>query len=120
MSETEKIVTITKFIGSESGGTTGTFTTSSNTQTAFDSFSATIFRSALYTIQLTSNTSYQTFELSVLQDGANTYLSQYGEISNNGPLATIDAVVAYNFVEMLITPVNPTTEVQFSKILLPL
>ena len=111
----EKVVTITKFIGSESSDQIVTITSSSNTQLTIDSWSENLFRSAKYTIQITYGSSYEILEMKVLQNGLYVWMNQYGDINNNGSLGIWDANIQNSYVNILFTPNNAGTVIKFIK-----
>ena len=88
-----------------------TFTTSTTSQVTVDAFPSATYRSAKYVAQMTSNTSYHMIELSTIHDGANVWLSQYGEIYTGSSLGTFDASITSGVLSLLFTPTNSTTTV---------
>jgi hypothetical protein len=122
MSDTEKVVSITKFVGSQpgSGGVT-TYTTSSTNQIVLDSWSESLFRSAKYEIQIESiNNTHHVLEMRLLQNGLGVWMVQYGEIYTSGSLGVFDADISNAFVNLLFTPVNASTVIKFTKVLIPI
>jgi hypothetical protein len=91
---------------------TNTFTTSSTSQVAVDSFSASTYRSAKYEVQVTSGSNYHVIELRVVHDGTTTYLAQYGEILTNSSLGTFDTDISGGNVRLLFTGVNSVSVVK--------
>lgn len=87
-------------------------TTSNTDLQTFDSFSASTFRSAHYMVQMASGTDYHTIQLSLIHDGTNVYLAQYGEIFDNVSLGTFDASIASGNVNVQVTPVNAVTAIK--------
>jgi len=91
---------------------TNTFTTSSTSQVAVDSFSASTYRSAKYEVQVTSGTDYHVIELRVVHNGTTTYLAQYGEILTSSSLGTFDTDISGGNVRLLFTGVNSVSVVK--------
>jgi len=89
-----------------------TYVSSNTNSQSFDSFSAAAFRSAQYNVQLTSGTDYHVINLSLVHDGTDVYLAQYGEIFDNVSLATFDANIISSNVELLFVPANAVTTVK--------
>lgn len=87
-------------------------TTSNTDLQTFDSFVASTYRSAHYMVQMASGTDYHTIQLSLIHDGTNVYLAQYGEIFDNVSLGTFDATIASGNVNVQITPANAVTAVK--------
>jgi hypothetical protein len=109
----------TSFIANSSFVTIGdtalkyaTFTTSSTSQVAFDTFAAASFRSAKYLVQMTSGSAYHMIELSVIHDDTTVYLAQYGEVKSGASLGTFDASITTGTLSMFITPANAVTVVK--------
>lgn len=90
--------------------------------TTFDSFSATEFRMVKYLISISktdggANKFYGT-ELSILVDGANTNVSEYGTIDNDGDIGTVSVSRSGGMINLILTPnpaVKPVT-VRFARI----
>jgi hypothetical protein len=91
---------------------TNTFTTSSTSQVAVDSFSASTYRSAKYEVQVTSGSNYHVIELRVVHNGSTTYLAQYGEILTSSSLGTFDTDISGGNVRLLFTGVNSVSVVK--------
>ena len=109
----------TSFIANSSFVTIGetavkyaTFTTSSISQVAFDTFAAATYRSAKYMVQMTSGAAYHAIELSLIHDGTTVYLAQYGEVKSGASLGTFDASITSGTLSVLITPANSVTVVK--------
>ena len=88
-----------------------TSTTTTTSETAVDTFSATVYRSAQYQIQITQGTSYHVTTLNVLHDGSSVYLSEFGTIRNGSVLATFDADVNSGSVRIKATPSSDSSTV---------
>jgi hypothetical protein len=89
----------------------GTGTSSSTSQFTLNSFSASVFRSAEYTVQITNSTDsdYQTLKISLFHDGTTVYLTQYASIFDNGAQAAFDADISSGSVRLLATPASSDT-----------
>jgi len=87
-------------------------TTSNTDLQTFDSFATATYRSAHYMVQMTSGTDYHTIQLSLIHDGTNVYLAQYGEIFDNVSLGTFGANIASGNVNVEITPANSVTAIK--------
>ena len=90
--------------------------------TTFDSFSANDFRMVKYLISISKtddgNNKFYGTELSILIDGVNTNVNEYGTIDNDGDIGTISVSRTGNTVNLIITPnpaVKPVT-VRFARI----
>ena len=90
--------------------------------TTFDSFSTTDLRMAKYLVSISkttggSNKFYGT-ELSILIDGENINVSEYGTMDNDGDIGTISVSRSGAVVSLIVTPnpaVKPVT-VRFARI----
>ena len=89
----------------------GTGSSSSTAQFTLNSFSATVFRSAEYTVQVTNSTDsdYQTLKIVLFHDGTTVYLTQYASIFDNGAQATFDADINSGNVRLRATPASGDT-----------
>ena len=97
-----------------------TITTSSVSQVTLDSWSSATYRSAKYFVQMTSGSEYNVIELSMVHDGANVYLTQYGEIKTTAnSLGTFDASISTGTLSVLFTPTFSSTTVKASVTLIP-
>ena len=84
-------------------------------QTIIDSFVASDWRMVKYIISISKtsggdNKFYAT-ELSILIDGTNLNVSQYGVIDNNGDIGTISVTKDGGYVRLKVTPVSGITPV---------
>jgi hypothetical protein len=88
--------------------TTGT-STSATTQVAIKSISATSFRSARFTVQVTNTTdsTYHLTEVLVIHDGTTPSITEYGTIfTGTAAEATFDADISSNNLRLLATPAS--------------
>lgn len=78
--------------------TAKTFTLSANTETAIDSWEKTLYRSAIYNIQVVQGTKYEIGTIHLTHDGTGTYITNYAMVSSavigtgNEPLYTASIV----------------------------
>jgi hypothetical protein len=100
----------------------GTFGNNDNTiseiqnTTIFDSFNATEWRMVKYLVSISKTTQgdnyYYATELTILIDGADVSVSEFGTIDNDGNIGTISVSRAGNTVALTITPdpvIKPVT-----------
>jgi hypothetical protein len=100
----------------------GTFGNNDNTiseiqnTTVVDSFSATEWRMVKYLVSISKTTQGDNYfyatELTILVDGADVSVSEYGTIDNDGNIGTISVSRAGNTVALTITPdpvIKPVT-----------
>lgn len=85
-------------------------------QTVIDSFSATEWRMVKYLVSLsTVNNQYKSLyatELTVLIDGNDISVSEYGTIDNDGNMGTVTVSRNGNTIELIVNPessINPIT-----------
>jgi len=95
-----------------------TATTTTTSESNIDTFSASVFRSAQYQIQITRGSLYQVTTLNVLHDGTDVYLSEFGTIKTGSSLATFDADINSGNVRVRATPAfSSSTVFKISKTL---
>jgi hypothetical protein len=100
----------------------GTFGNNDNTiseiqnTTIFDSFNATEWRMVKYLVSISKTTQGDNYfyatELTILIDGADVSVSEFGTIDNDGNIGTISVSRAGNTVALTITPdpvIKPVT-----------
>ena len=105
----------------------GTFGNNENTisgienPTVIDSFDATIWRMVKYIVSISKTTNgdnkFYATELTVLIDGTDVSVSEYGTIDNDGNMGTISVSRTGNTVALTITPdsnIKPVT-VRFAR-----
>lgn len=90
-------------------------TTSSVSQVSVDSFPSATYRSAKYYVQMTSGSEYHVIEISLLHDGTDVNLVQYGEIRTGASLGTFDASISTGTLNLLFTPTNATTTIKLTR-----
>lgn len=97
---------------SSAGITTTTYTSSTTTTNQIiDSVAITSIRTVKYLYQVTSGTSYQAGEILIIQDGSNSWITEYANINTGTVLATFNATVAGGNLNLVFTPVNAVTTV---------
>jgi hypothetical protein len=93
---------------------TATLTTTTTTaDQVVDSWSATVFRTAKYTIQIhdTTNSHYQASEILVIHNGVTPYLTEYAIVYSNSVLASFDADVSGGNIRLLVTPTSANSDI---------
>jgi RNase P/RNase MRP subunit POP5 len=94
-------------------------TTAAATQFTLDSFSTTAYRSAKYLVQISSGSSYELLEMTLIHDGTTVYLSQYGNIKTGATLGVFDATISTGTLSLLATPNNAVTTFKTAITLIP-
>jgi hypothetical protein len=89
-------------------------TISGNSIVNLDTYSATAYRTARYTVQVVdqvnvSTTSCHVTEMTVFHDGVNVYINEYGTSTNNGELGGFSANLVSGQVILNFTPTNATS-----------
>ena len=80
--------------------------------TVIDTFDASTYRSAKYTIKVSDNTGYQALEALLVHDDINSIITVYGSLSTTGSeLMSLSTVVNGDDIELRATPVNSSTSV---------
>jgi hypothetical protein len=78
--------------------------------TVIDSFDATVWRMVKYIISISKTTAgdnkFYATELTILADGTNVSVSEYGTIDNDGNIGTINVSRTGNTVAITVTPDN--------------
>ena len=90
--------------------------------TVIDSFDATVWRMVKYIISISKTTAgdnkFYATELTILADGTNVSVSEYGTIDNDGNIGTINVSRTGNTVAISVTPdpaIKPVT-VRYARI----
>jgi hypothetical protein len=97
------IVTASSFSLPDGLISSGSLTTSSPTEIAIDSFSASSYRSAKYQVQVESGSNYQTTEISVLHNDTTTFMTEYGTLQTGDSLASFTTDLSDGSVRLLAT-----------------
>ena len=89
-------------------------TTTTTANQVLDSFAASAFRTAKYTIQVhdTANNYYHSCEILLVHDGSAVYMTEYAIIYTNVSLASFNADIAGGNVRLLVTPTNSTNTIR--------
>jgi hypothetical protein len=78
--------------------------------TVIDSFDATVFRMVKYLVSISKTTAgdnkFYATELTILVDGTDVSVSEYGTIDNDGNIGTINVSRTGNTVALSVTPDN--------------
>lgn len=92
-----------------------TFTTSSTSAVAVDSFATTTYRSAKYLAQMTSGSSYHAIELLVLHNGTTAYMNEYGEVYTGVSLGDFEVSITAGVVNLMFTGTNAVTAIKLTR-----
>ena len=96
-----------------SAGNNETTITGIENSTIFDNFSTTEWRSVKYVVSLskTGGNRFSTTELTIVPDGTNVNVSEYGTVDNDGNIGTISVSRAGDTVSLTVTPVGGITPI---------
>jgi len=96
-----------------SAGNNETTITGIENTTIFDNFLTTEFRSVKYVVTLnkTGSNKYYTTELTIVPDGTNVNVSEYGTVDTNGNIGTVSVSMAGTTVSLTIVPVGGQTPI---------
>ena len=95
---------------------TNSATTTTESQTSIDSFSASTYRSAKYQVQITRGSEYQVTEISIVHDGSDSYGTEYATLKTGETLSTFSTDISGGNVRLLATPSSSTSTVfKFTK-----
>lgn len=104
------------------GGTTGleggsVHLTTSGSAT-LDQFSASLYTTIKYLVQATSGNDLHVSEVTLVHNGSNVYLSEYGTFYTASELVTFDSTLDTNtgLIDLSVTPINVDTYVDFKRI----
>lgn len=101
--------TVEAFKGSnnmQAGFTTGVISGSSETN--LDVFNANLYTTAKYIVQVKDGANVHSSEILLIHDGTNSYLTEYGIITNNGELGTFGADLSGGNVTLKFIPTGAT------------
>ena len=81
--------------------------------TVFDNFTASEWRSVKYVVSLkkSSGDKFFTTELTIVPDGTNDNVSEYGTVDNDGNIGTVSVSMAGTTVSLSIVPVAGQTPI---------
>jgi len=95
---------------------TNSATTTTESQTSIDSFSASTYRSAKYQVQITRGSEYQVTEISIVHDGSDSYGTEYATLKTGVNLSTFSTDISGGNVRLLATPSSSSSTVfKFTK-----
>ena len=92
-------------------GTANNVTTTSTTQTAVASISASTHRSVEFLVQATEGTNYHVIKVLVIHDGSTAYNTQYGEMFTNTSVFSLDADISGGNIRLLATSASANSTV---------
>lgn len=85
----------------------GTTTLASNSAgQVVDTFTTGSYATIKYLVQVKTATNYQATELMLLQDGTNTYLTEYATLANNGSVGVFSADISSGNCRLLFSPTS--------------
>lgn len=87
------------------------FQTTTNSLIEVDSFSASLYSTVKYIVQVKTATSLHSTELFCIQDGISTYLSEYATLISGAPLGSFSIELAGGRMKLNFTPDNPTNDI---------
>ncbi len=88
--------------------------------TVIDTFDASTYRSAKYTIKVSDNTGYQALETLLVHDNTTSIITVYGSLSTTGTeLVNLSTAKNGNDIELRATPVNSSTSVKLMATYVP-
>lgn len=91
-------------------------TTSTTANNVVDSFAKITYRSAKYTVQITSGTDYHVTEVLLLHDDSDVFITEYGTIFSNTSLGNVTAAINSANVELIVAPTNSSSVVKTKRI----
>ena len=96
-----------------SAGNNETTITGIENTTIFDNFLTTEWRSVKYVVSLskTNGDKFSTTELTIVPDGTNDNVSEYGTVDNDGNIGTVSVSMAGTTVSLSIVPVAGQTPI---------
>ena len=96
-----------------SAGNNETTITGIENTTIFDNFYTTEWRSVKYVVSLskTGGDKFSTTELTIVPDGTNVNVSEYGTVDNDGNIGTVSVSMAGTTVSLSIVPVAGQTPI---------
>ena len=101
--------------GGDSYTSNGSLLTSSTTSNqVLDSFDSTQYRTVKYIIQAISGSNIHSSEVILTHNDTDTFASQYGVVKSSGSaLFTLSSTMNSGNVELLVTPINAVTQIDF-------
>ena len=77
-----------------------------------DTFAAGAYRTAKYMVQASSGTAYQVVEVLIVHNGTSVFMTEYGSVTTDTNLVTLDGDISAGNVRLLVTPSNATTTIR--------
>ena len=87
----------------------------STSNSTIDTFSATSFRSAEYTIQASNSSAYQVSKVLVVHDGTTAYATEYAIVNSAAQMLSLGATKSGSDVLLWSVPVDATVVVKFTR-----
>lgn len=88
-----------------------TLVTSVATSQILDSFATATWRSANYVVTMTAGTDYHTTQVSLVHDGTNAFITEYGTVSTANNLGLFDANIVSGTVRLNVIPTFAVTTI---------
>jgi len=88
---------------------TVTASTSTTSQTAIHTLSASSYRSVEYMIQATQGSNYHVTKVLAIHNGTLAYPTEYGTLYTNGSLGTFDVDISGGNMRLLVTPASSSS-----------
>ena len=79
---------------------------SNSADQVIDSFATTTYATTKYLVQVKTATNYQSTELMLLQDGTNTFLTEYATLANNGTVGVFSADISGGNCRLKFSPTS--------------
>ena len=103
-------------VNSVSELSSNSLTTTAVTQVNLDLFTTSEYRTVKYLISVKEGSNYHSTELLLLQDGTNTYITEYAKLVTGSDLATFTADISGSDVRLRVTPASTnSTEFKISR-----
>ena len=83
--------------------------TSTTSQTAIHTLSASSYRSVEYMIQATQGSNYHVTKVLAIHNGTLAYPTEYGTLYTNGSLGTFDVDISGGNMRLLVTPASSSS-----------
>lgn len=96
--------------------TSNTFQTTSNDLIEVDSFSAALFSTVKYIVQVKTGVNLHSTELFCIQDGVSTYLTEYATLISGAPLGTFSINLSGGRMILNFSPDNPLNNILTFKV----
>lgn len=94
---------------------TGTYTSSNTNQVIVDTLDATTFRTVKYTMQISSGSDYHSEEISIIHDGVNPRIVEYGVIYSNNSLGYFDVNLIGGVIGLVFAPANAISTLKYMR-----